>query len=119
VIPESTIALARLLGAVVVIALLWFFGDRLVAMVRAPAEAQRDAALGSNAALKAGSEAQNAGVKGLQKAAADRQAKSKAAVEAAGKPHAARAEAIVNAPPVGATDYERAMNRIDRELGLQ
>lgn len=116
---DSAAALLRLLAIVAAIAALIWFERDIVKTIRAPVQAELSAARGNNAALKSGAEAQNRGVDGLKTASDQRKATSAAAVAAAGKPQQQRAGEILAAQPVGASDYERAMNRIDRELGLK
>lgn len=113
----STAALLRLLAIVAAIGVLWFFGDRAVAFVRAPVQAELSAARGNNAAFKAGADAQNKGVDDLKAAGEARQAKSAAAVNAAGKPHFERAAALAARPASGETAVARAANRINEEFG--
>lgn len=101
-----------------------FFGGRAlltgtIDFIQAPVAEQRDAARGNLAASKAATDAQNKGVDGLAAAGKARAAKSEAAVKSAGESSYARAKAIQDAPAVGATDYERMVNRIDTELGLK
>lgn len=102
---------------VVVVALVLWLGKSLIDGIQAPAKL--DAALGNNAALKAGAEAHNKSVVSLQKDAEARKDKSRKAVAAAGKKEEERVQAILDAKPEGGTDCERATTRIDRELGLQ
>jgi hypothetical protein len=99
-----------------------FFGGRaainaVVETIQAPATLA--ATRGNLEASKAANDAQTAGVEGLQAAGKARKARSAEAVKNAGKKEFARAKEIAAAPAVGATDYERMVNRIDRELGLQ
>jgi hypothetical protein len=105
------------IGVLIVVGLLLWFGRGLLGFVQAPA--QLDAALGNNAALAAGVTAQNAGTQARKADAEKRKAKSREAVKAAGKDNFDNAARAAAAPAEGASDYERAMNRIDRELGLQ
>lgn len=113
----SAKAIVDLVIGIAVVGLVLWLGRGLIGGIQAPA--RLDAAIGNNAALAKGSEAQSKGVEGLKKAADDRKAKSAAAVASAGKTEAARVKAILDAKPEGTTDCERAANRIDRELGLK
>lgn len=114
---DSLAALLRLLAVVAAIAALWFFGRETVHAIQAPAELK--AARANNMALKSEVDAQNKAVDALAMAAAARKEKSAAAVNAAGGVQFKRADEIRAAPAQGESDYERAMNRIDRELGLR
>ena len=120
-IPGEQLAVLAFRAALVlaVIAVLWFGGSTIVDAVRAPVEAELNASRGNQAAAKSGIEAQNQGVRALVEDGKQRQARSAAAVEKAGRDGRVREERVRNAPPAGATDYERAVNRIDRELGLK
>jgi len=82
-------------------------------------QAELDAARGNNAALGAGVTAQNKGIEATQADGRARKDRSRAAVARAGEENFNRAQGIRAAPAVGETDYERAVNRIDRELGLK
>ena len=104
-------------AVLVVLAILYYFGGGVLNMIQAPAKL--DSALGDNAALKAGAEKQGEGIKAAAAEGKARQATSEKAVAAAGAGPANRANQILKAPAVGETDYERAMNRIDRELQLR
>ena len=122
--PAKEMILLVRAAAFLALAAALFFGGRALVngvldFIQAPVVAERDAALGSNAALAKGVEAQNEGVKGLQEASKARKAASKAAVAKAGEGNLNRAGGILAAPAVGESDYERAVNRIDRELGLR
>lgn len=116
---ESAAALLRLFAVLAAIAAFWFFGDRAIAFVQAPVKTQLDAARGNNKALKSGVDAQNKGVDAMKASSDEKVAASRAAVKAAGALQFARAAAIEQAPVAGESDYERAMNRIDRELNLR
>ena len=118
-LPGEELSLLALRGVLVVacVLTLWWAGDRLVGLIQAPA--RLEAAQGNNAAFKAATEHQNANIDALQRDAAARKKRSEDAVNRAGGVQFKRAEEIQAAPAVGETDYERAVNRIDRELGLK
>lgn len=109
----------RIIDIVVCVAvglfLLWG-GNALYATLTAPAKLE--AALGNNAALAKGAEAQNAGVVALKKAGDERKKKSEVAVKAAGNQEIEDAAKILATPAAGATPVERAAARINAELGL-
>lgn len=107
---DSTAALLRLLTVVAVIAAVWIFGDRVVTLVQGEPKAELQAARGNNAALKAGLDAQNAGVDAAKRASDVRKAKSAAAVKSAGKAEFARAKELEAAHPAGDTPIARAAN---------
>lgn len=117
---------AKLIRAGVIVlglVILYFMGRELVSkvidFVQAPVQAELDASRGNQAAGKAASDHQTSAVDGLAKAGDEKKAASKAAVNAAGGVQFKRAAEIQQAPAVGVTDYERAVNRIDRELSLR
>lgn len=116
---ESAAALLRLLLILAILAAIAIFARGGLDLIRAPVQAQLTAVIGDNHALKASADAQTAGVKGLKTDSDARTAKSKVAIAAAGKQEERRATEILEAPPIGDSDYERAINRIDRELGLK
>jgi hypothetical protein len=120
---KEMILLVRAIALLVLLLILFFGGRALVNgvldFIQAPVVAERDSAIGSNSAFQKGAEATNTAIDGLQGAAREKKAKSEAAVKSAGEPNYNRAQGILRAPAVGETDYERAVNRIDRELGLQ
>jgi hypothetical protein len=113
-----TIGFRVLLGVGVVLAVMFGLG-KFERLVQAPVQAQLEASRGNQAAAKASVGKQNAAVDELRAKGEASQAKSAAAVKTAGEPSYEHARAIAAAPAEGATDYERAMNRIDRELGLK
>ncbi len=116
----------QLVRALVVLAALaaLFFGGRalvngLVGIVQAPVQVELDATRGNLDASKAANDAQSAAARGRAAEGKRRQKVSEEAVGKAGAENFKRAEAIQAAPAVGETDYERMVNRIDRELGLK
>jgi hypothetical protein len=108
------IAIDVVLGLIVLGVALWLLGG-VSNLIQAPSKLE--SALGDNAALVKGVEAQNKGTEALQKDGERRTAKSAAAVEAAGKPQLEAATKILATPAPGATPLERAANRINAEFG--
>lgn len=109
----------RALLALAIALALWWSWSTFRDFLTAPVKTELNVSRANNAGFKASADAQAAGVKGLEKAARDRKEKSAAAVKSAGTKELAEAGRIHNAPATGATDYERAQNRINKELGLQ
>jgi hypothetical protein len=107
------IAIDAAVGLVVLAIVIWL-GRGLLGYVQAPAKLE--AAIGNNAALKAGAEAQNKGVDGLQAASKAKIEKSAAAAKEAGKPEFAAAKRVTESKAPGATPLERAANRINAEF---
>jgi hypothetical protein len=119
VTPGQVVWAIRAIAGLIVLVLVLSFFHGAFDLITAPFKAELDASRGNQAAGKASVDHQNTAVDGMKAAAEAKQAESKKAVESAGKPNYARAKEISAAPPQGTTDYERAMNRIDRELHLQ
>lgn len=115
---RDMVYLVRTLIVLAVTIAVWWSWHQVKDFITAPVATERDVAQASNTGFQKAAAAQNAGIDGLKKAAEARKAKSAEAVKAAGEPQFKDAERIHNAPPEGATDYERMVNRIDRELGL-
>jgi hypothetical protein len=118
-VTESTAAALRLFAVILAIAAVWFFGDRITKAIQAPVQAELRAARGNNAAMKAGLDAQNAGVDAAKKASEERKAKSAAAVKGAGKQEFARAKALEEARPAGDTPLARAANFLNETYGAR
>lgn len=111
-----TLVIDAVLVVIVAVAI-YLFGGGLLHMIQAPAKL--DSALGDNAALAAGIDAQGKGIKAAAAEGKKRQAASQKAVEAAGTTEFEAAKAILGSKAPGATPLERAHNRIDAELGLK
>lgn len=123
-ITDKAAALIIDVIVVVIAAVAIYFGARavlngVIGFVQAPVQAELKASRGNQAAAKAGTDHQNVAIEGLKKAGDEKQEKSRAAVNAAGGVQFKRAAEIQAAPAVGESDYDRATNRIDRELGLK
>lgn len=116
---REVLYLVRTVIVLAVLAALWWSWSEIKSFITAPVATERDVAQAANTGFKKAADAQNAGVTGLQQASAERKARSAAAVKAAGEPQLKEAARIESAPPEGGSDYDRMVNRIDRELGLQ
>jgi type IV secretory pathway TrbL component len=114
----ATLLFRLALVAVAIVLALMFFG-KIERTILAGPKAELAASRGNQAASKGAIDEANAATKGRAAEGTKRKAESAKAVAEAGKGGEASAAAIRAAPAVGDTDYERAMNRIDRELGLK
>lgn len=117
---EVVAVLVFRIGLVVALIVAVLFGlGKCESMVEAPLKAELAASRGNQAAGKAAVDAQNKGVDAMVTDSKDRKAKSEAAVKTAGEQNYQRAAEIRAAAPDGESDYDRAVNRINRELGLK
>ncbi len=114
--------LVRALVYAAIAAALYFAGRELVSSVigffQAPLQAELNASRGNQAAGKAANDHQSAAVDALKTGSDKKKAVSRAAVAKAGEKEFADAAAIAAKPAPGATAVDRAVNRINAELGI-
>lgn len=114
---REVLALLRLAGLLVLLGLAYWLGGQILDFIRAPVQAQLDAATANNQGFKAAAEKSNAAIDEKKRVEADATAQSAKAVKAAGERELKAAAALTAKPAPGSTPIERAANRINREFG--
>lgn len=112
----ATLAFRGLLIVVLIVVVLRGCG-KLEDLAAGPYKAEAAASRGNLEAAKDAATHQNVSISGRAAAGKARQERSAKAVAEAGKPQLKRAEEIASTPAPGSTPTERAINRINAEMG--